>query len=90
MFGKCWSIQYINHEAYKLRDKVNTQPVYFTTKAAIAAIHDWIVTVTDDDLGNFLHITEEFLVKMEPGYYEEVFMSGDASFSIVVSCLRVA
>jgi len=90
MFGKCWSIQYINHEAYKLCDKVNTQPVYFTTKAAVLAIQDWIASVSDDDDGNILHITEEFLANTEPGYYEEVFMSRDASFSIVVSCLRVA
>ena len=40
MFGKCWSIQYINHEAYELRDKIHTQPMYFTTKVAMKAIHD--------------------------------------------------
>lgn len=62
MFGKCWSIQYVNHEAFKLCDKIHTQPMYFTAKAAMKAIRDWI-----DEMcayGTTIdHITEEFLAK---------------------------
>ena len=74
MFGKCWSIQYINHEAYELRDKIH---MYFTTKAAMKAIHDWIAEMNEEYID---HITEEFLANR---YYDEIYMSNDACFSIV-------
>jgi len=91
MFGKCWSIQYIDHEAYKLRDKVHTSPMYFTVKATINALRDWIAEMTVCDVDVYTsHITEEFLANTEPGYFEEVFMSNDAAFSIVVACHRIA
>ena len=92
MFGKCWSIQYINHEAYELRDKIHTQPMYFTTKAAMKAISEWIAEMNEDTPGTTTidHITEEFLANTEPGYYDEIFMSNDACFSVVVVCHRIA
>jgi hypothetical protein len=90
MFGKCWSIQYVNHEAYKLCDKIHTQPMYFTTKAAMKAIHDWIAEMNAYGTTTIDHITEEFLANTEPGYYDEIYMSNDACFSIVVVCHRIA
>jgi hypothetical protein len=93
MFGKCWSIQYIGHEAYKLHDKVHSSPVYFTVKATMKAIHDWINEMAEecaDGTTNIDHITEEFLANTEPGYYDEIFMSNDACFSIVLVCHRIA
>ena len=89
MFGKCWSIQYVNHEVC---DKIHTQPVYFTAKAAMKAIRDWIDEMNEDTHGttDIDHITEEFLANTEPGYYDEIFMSNDACFSVVVVCHRIA
>jgi len=97
MFGKCWSIQYINHEAYQLRDKTHVSPVYFTTKATLKAIRDWIAEMNEDYPSNYNvcgsgidHITEEFLANTEPGYLDEIYQSDNACFSIVVVCHRIA
>lgn len=93
MYGKCWSIQYIGHEDYKLRDKVHTGPVYFTAKAAMKAIRDWIDEMNENECINVAHtdhITEEFLANTEPGYWDEIYQTNDACVSIVIICHRIA
>lgn len=94
MYGKCWSIQYISHEDYKLRDKVHTGPVYFTAKAAITAMRDWIDEMNEDEtsrnMADVSHITEEFLANTEPGYWDEIYNTEDGYVSIVVVCHRIA
>lgn len=94
MYGKCWSIQYIGHEDYKLREKVHTSPVYFTAKATIKAIRDWIEEMNEEYMNvghsHIDHITEEFLANTEPGYWDEIYQTSDACVSIVVICHRIA
>ncbi len=93
MIGKCWSIQYIDHDSHEFRDKVFTAPVYFTTNAVFNAIHDWIHEMNDihtNVLPNIDEITEEFLANTEPGYHEEFYLSSDGCISVVVACHRIA
>ena len=52
--------------------------MYFTTKAAMKAISDWIAEMTEEYID---HITEELLANR---YYDEIYMSNDACFSIVL------
>ena len=92
MKGKCWTIQYINTGHYKLRDKVNISPVYFTPKEAIKAMHEEIAGMMgEEDSFNHAevgHITEEFLMSKEPGYYAVIY-TDNCTVSFVLVCQEI-
>lgn len=92
MKGKCWTIQYINDEHYKLYDKINTSPVYFTAKEAIKAMHEEIDgMMCEEDSFNHAevgHITEEFLMSKEPGYWDVIY-TDNCTVHFVLVCQAI-
>jgi hypothetical protein len=92
MTKKGWTIQYINDEHYKLRDKIDTSPVYLTAKEAIKAMHEEINGMMGEE-DSFNHaevgnITEEFLESKEPGYYVVIY-TDNCTVHYVLACKAI-
>jgi len=57
------------------------------------AIRDWIDEMNEEceseNTANINHINEEFLANNEPGHWDIIYQTEDASISIVVICHRI-